>query len=276
MPWVGISGDCSKLEEAEEVLRSMGFTILRKFQLELQVEGAWRSFIVFEVLGFVEGVAEVLSAELGCPALESGPHLVLGEVSAKIWDEAAKIVFPEGREALVPILTYDAFLDLVLPTRKVKGLEGRITIIGRTFKLPLSKEDLHDIIKLGSKYLEKIERAVSVYGHDRILSASALTELLLRKTKPEEEFRYEVDFNEGMAFLYKNGKLTAVSIPRLAVMLAERGRFEEVEMLVSRCEGELSREVEMALLDLYNFYGEGSELGGKLKDFLTKRGIFKE
>ncbi|MEM4791046.1 MAG: hypothetical protein QXP54_06515 [Thermofilum sp.] len=276
MPWVGVSAECPKLEEAEKVLESMGFTVMKKFQLELQVEGAWRSFTVFEVLGFVEGAAELLAAELGCPALESGPHLVLGEVSAKIWDEAAKVVLPEGREVLIPILTYDAFLDLVLPTQKVRGLEGRITITGRTFKLPLTKEDLLEIARLGSKYLEKVEKAIAVYGSERIVSAAALSELLLRRVKLEEEFRYEVDFDEGVAFLYKGGKLTAVSIPRLAVMLAEKGRLEEVEQLFEKCEGELLHEVEAALLDLYSLYGEESAAGKKLKDFLVKRGILKE
>lgn len=271
-----MSADCSKLDDAERVLESMGFTVTKKFQLELQVEGSWRSFAVFEVLGFVEGAAELLAAELGCPALESGPHLVLGEVSAKIWDEAAKVVLPDGREVLIPILTYDAFLDLVLPTPKVRGLEGRITITGRAFKLPLSKEDLLEIAKLGSKHLEKIEKAISVYGSERIISASALSELVLRKIKPEEEFRYEVDFDEGVAFLYKGGKLTAVSIPRLVVMLAEKGRFEEVEKLLDRCKGEQLQEVEAALLDLYSFYGEESPAGRKLKDFLAKRGVLKE
>lgn len=275
MPWIGVPEDCRRGTEVEEILKSMGFTVLKEIRIELQIEGTWQRFVVFEVLGFVEGAASILAAELECPALESGPHLVLGEVSAKIWDEAAKVVFPDGREILIPILTYDAFLDIVLPTQKVKGLEGKITIMGRTFKLPLSKEDLLEIARLGSKYLEKIEKAIAVYGSGRILSSDALAELA-RKHLLEEEIKYEVDFEENIAFIYRGGKLTAVTIPRLVVMLAERGRLEEVEKLLEKCKGEQFSEIEAALLDLYNLYGEKSDAGKRLKEFLIRRGILKE
>ena len=273
MPWVGVAENCPKAAEAEEVLKSLGFTVLRRFRVELEVEGEWLGFTVFDVLGFAEGVAQVIAAELECPALESGPHLVLGEISAKIWDEAAKVVFPDGREVLVPVFTYDAFLDLVLPTKKVRGIEGRITIMGRSFKLPLSREDLLEIMKLGSKFLEKVEKAIAVYGVERVLSPLALRELAQREKGEGGEMSYEVDFDEGVALVKVGGKLTMVPIPRLVVMLAQRGRLEEVERLLENLKGEELSKTEEALLDLYSMLGDSGEVGAKLKELLAKRGL---
>jgi cell division protein ZapA (FtsZ GTPase activity inhibitor) len=275
LPWLGVSAECPREAEAEELLKSMGYTPRRKIQLEVLVEGSWTRFSVFEVHGFVEGVAGVLAEELGCPALESGPHLVLGEVSAKIWDEAAKVVFPDGREVLIPILTYDAFLDVVLPTSKVRGLEGRITILGKTYRLPLSKEDLAEIARLGEKYLEKVERAAAAYGLSRILSEAAL-EALKPARKAEEEISYEVDFEEKVAVVRRGGKLTVVTIPRLVLMLAETERFDEAEEILRKCGGEVLEEVREMLLELYSYYSREDEKRSRLKGFLEKLGFLKE
>jgi len=252
----------------------MGYIPRRKLQLEVLVEGSWTRFSVFEVHGFVEGVARVLAEDLGCVALESGPHLVLGEVSAKIWDEAAKVVFPDGREVLIPILTYDAFLDVVLPTPKVRGLEGRITILGKTYKLPLSKEDLAEIARLGEKYLEKVERAAAAYGLSRIISESALE--FLKPVKKVEELEYEVDLSENVAIVRKGGRLTIVSIPKLVVMLVEAERYGEAEDILRKCGGGVLEEVRDVLLELYNYYIREDEKRSRLKEFLEKLGLLKK
>lgn len=274
MPWLGVSAECPRGAEAEELLKSMGYIPRRKLQLEVLVEGSWTRFSVFEVHGFVEGVARVLAEDLGCVALESGPHLVLGEVSAKIWDEAAKVVFPDGREVLIPILTYDAFLDVVLPTPKVRGLEGRITILGKTYKLPLSKEDLAEIARLGEKYLEKVERAAAAYGLSRIISESALE--FLKPVKKVEELEYEVDLSENVAIVRKGGRLTIVSIPKLVVMLVEAERYGEAEDILRKCGGGVLEEVRDVLLELYNYYIREDEKRSRLKEFLEKLGLLKK
>uniref|UniRef100_A0A7C1TB31 Uncharacterized protein n=1 Tax=Thermofilum pendens TaxID=2269 RepID=A0A7C1TB31_THEPE len=275
MPWLGVSAECPREAEAEELLKSMGYILRRKLQLEVLVEGSWMRFSVFEVQGFVEGVAGVLAEDLGCPALESGPHLVLGEVSAKIWDEAAKVVFPDGREVLVPILTYDAFLDIVLPTSKVKGLEGRITILGKTYKLPLSREDLMEIAGLGEKYLEKVERAAAAYGLSRILSEAALDALKPAK-KIEEGLNFEVDFEENVAVVRRGGKLTIMSIPKLVLMLVEMERYSEAEEILRKCGGEVLGGAKEALLELYSYYVREDEKRSRLKEFLEKLGFLEE
>jgi len=274
LPWLGVSAECPRGAEAEELLKSMGYIPRRKLQLEVLVEGSWTRFSVFEVHGFVEGVARVLAEDLGCVALESGPHLVLGEVSAKIWDEAAKVVFPDGREVLIPILTYDAFLDVVLPTPKVRGLEGRITILGKTYKLPLSKEDLAEIARLGEKYLEKVERAAAAYGLSRIISESALE--FLKPVKKVEELEYEVDLSENVAIVRKGGRLTIVSIPKLVVMLVEAERYGEAEDILRKCGGGVLEEVRDVLLELYNYYIREDEKRSRLKEFLEKLGLLKK
>ncbi|ABL77666.1 hypothetical protein [Thermofilum pendens] len=272
MPWIGIGKKCLENEqEVAKYLEDSGVQVLKKFELEIEVDGEWIPFLVFEVLGFVEGLSEDLSRNFQCPTLESGPHLVLGEVSAKLWDEAVKVVFPDGGSRIIPVFTFDAFLDIRVPTKKVKGLKGQLILAGRVFELPLSKDDLLFIAKLDKKYLEKIEKAVAVYGLDKILSKEAQAELAGKPSK--KSLSYEVDYESGMALVMLENKIQTIGIPRLAVLLAEEEMYRDIREIYGKISEELKEKMKEALLDYYEFRKLSGRSLKDLEELLKELGV---
>jgi hypothetical protein len=250
VPWIGLRKGCVEEKDIEKYLMENGIHYVRKIELEVQVGDEWVPFLVFEVLGMIEGFAEEMSHTFNCPSLESGPHLVLGEISAKLWDEGAKIIFPDGSQRIIPIYTFDAFLDVRMPTNKVKGLKGQIIIAGNIFDLPLTLEDLAKIEKMGKKYIEKVEKAASVYGVTKILS-SEVREKLLEKEK--KEIKYEVDYDAGLALVMIGNKLQTVTIPRLVILLAEEKMYEQIKEVYSSAPEPLKKKLKESLLEYYEF-----------------------
>ncbi len=105
-------------------------------------------------------------------------HALIG-----IWEDAIKIVFPDGDTELIRIILNDNFLNLKLASEYVKGLKSYFYIKGITFELPLSKESLQQIYSMGSEAIDKLHRAISAYGYSKILSEDALKP----ETKKEEK-----------------------------------------------------------------------------------------
>ncbi|AKG38030.1 hypothetical protein MA03_00240 [Infirmifilum uzonense] len=276
MPWIGLESSCSS-EGVESLLKEYGYTVARKFAIELFVKESWMKFIIYEVIGFAEGVAELLSETFNCPALEAGPHLVLGEVSAKLWDEAAKVVMPTGESYIVPIYTYDGFLDVKMPTSKVRGLKGQIIIGGRAFDLPLKEEDILNLMIIDKRVKEKIEKAIAVYGEKRILSEE-LRERLGKKTRDEgrksTRIEYEIDPETKIVFCLYDGKLTSMSLSRFTVFLAENQMFDELKEFLNKLPPSQLREIYNTLKEYLEVYkstaGSRTELKNILEDLEKK------
>ncbi|MGC9107788.1 MAG: hypothetical protein ACP5IE_06340 [Infirmifilum sp.] len=276
MPWIGLESSCSS-EGVESLLKEYGYTVARKFAIELFVKESWMKFIIYEVIGFAEGVAELLSETFNCPALEAGPHLVLGEVSAKLWDEAAKVVMPTGESYIIPIYTYDGFLDVKMPTSKVRGLKGQIIIGGRAFDLPLKEEDILNLMIIDKRVKEKIEKAIAVYGEKRILSEE-LRERLGKKTRDEgrksTRIEYEIDPETKIVFCLYDGKLTSMSLSRFTVFLAENQMFDELKEFLNKLPPSRLREIYNTLKEYLEVYkstaGSRTELKNILEDLEKK------
>jgi hypothetical protein len=276
LPWIGLESSCSS-EGVESLLKEYGYTVARKFAIELFVKESWMKFIIYEVIGFAEGVAELLSETFNCPALEAGPHLVLGEVSAKLWDEAAKVVMPTGESYIIPIYTYDGFLDVKMPTSKVRGLKGQIIIGGRAFDLPLKEEDILNLMIIDKRVKEKIEKAIAVYGEKRILSEE-LRERLGKKTRDEgrksTRIEYEIDPETKIVFCLYDGKLTSMSLSRFTVFLAENQMFDELKEFLNKLPPSQLREIYNTLKEYLEVYkstaGSRTELKNILEDLEKK------
>lgn len=272
MPWVGLQASCAETEVLEEYLKSLGYTFSRSFEIEVLVSGSWKKFTVYEVQGFTEGIAEILSEAFNCPALESGPHLILGEVSAKLWDEAVKIVEPSGEVHFVAIYTFDGFLDMRIPTAKVKGLKGQIIVKGRVFDLPLTERDLAQISLLDTKVREKLEKAIAVYGAEKILGKDVLEKLRGAERASEERISYDIDAESGVVLCLVNGKLTSMRIPAFAIFLAQKEMYDELRKFVSLLDKEKLNEVKEALKDFYEIYGSTLRAPEKMKEILKEIG----
>jgi len=270
VPWLGLRKGCVEEEKIEEYLLENGIRFSRKFELELQIGEEWHTFTIFEVAGLIEGISEELAHVFNCPSLESGPHLVLGEISAKLWDEGAKVVFPDGRTSIVPIYTFDGFLDLRMPTNRVRGLRGQIIIGGNVFDLPLTLEDFAKIKNLGKKYVEKIEKAISVYGLSKILSREVQEKL---SEKEKKEIKYEVDFEAEMALLIIGNKLQTVTIPNLILILTEEGMHDDVKKVYNSAPEALKNKLKESLLEYYELRKSNKSKREMLETLLKELGI---
>ncbi len=273
MAWLGFEEGCIEEESFVEILRKNGIEPRKKFNIELLVKGEWAKFIVYEVHGFIEGSACSLAEATGCRILEGGKHLILGEVSAKIWDEAVKVCEPGGDVEIIPVYTYDAFLDVRMPSKYVRGLDPEILVGGKVYRLPLSMEDLEEIARKG--LIAKVEKAASVYGLFKIVSEDALRELRRRREEREREFRYEVDYESGYVVVMRGGKMSAVRLPRFAVMLAEEGRYDDLKKVLEEASPEARDEMYEALLDLYYLWKTIGKNVEDLEVFLKKEGILE-
>lgn len=227
MPWIGVAVEADE-ESVKKLLSNLGLEVVRTLGVvELETSRGWIKFRVFEVLGGVEDSARVIAEDTGLPAFESGPHLILGEVSARLWDEGAKVVFPDGKSEVIPIFTYDGFLDVRMPTRKVRGVKATIIAGGKMYELPLGIAELLEIYALGQKVLEKIEKAASVYGLDKVISSDALEELKRRRA----EVAVEVDYETGFVMIREGSRMRVVSINSYIPELIYRGEYTKLKEL---------------------------------------------
>ncbi|MEM1764298.1 MAG: hypothetical protein QW394_02000, partial [Thermofilaceae archaeon] len=272
MPWIGVSADISE-DDVKRALENLGLILLREIGVvELETSRGWLKFRVFEVAGGVEDSARVLAEDLSAPAFESGPHLVLGEVSARLWDEGAKVVFPDGESEVVPIFTYDGFLDVRMPTRRVKGLKATIIIGGTQYELPLEIKDLLEVYAKGQKAIEKVEKAASVYGLEKVVSPAALEELRRRRAG---EVSVEVDYEAGFVMVKEGVKVRVVSLDKFILDLIVRGELDKLRELVEKAPDEAKRRVhEMLRRELELAEASGDERRSKvLKEALEKLGF---
>jgi len=249
MPWVGVSESVEE-ERARALIESLGLRIDRVVGVvELETSRGWLKFRVFEVRGEVQGVAQVLASELSLPAFESGPHLVLGEVSARLWDEGARVAFPDGGSEVIPIFTYDGFLDIRMPTRKTRGLKATMVVGGRTFELPLQLKDLLEIYAQGRKALEKVDKAVAAYGLEKVVSSEALEEL--RRLKQAEEV-VEVDFDAGFVMVREGSRARVVSLERFFLEMIYRKRLDRVKEIMEKAPSDVRERLRRLVEAEYN------------------------
>ncbi len=240
MPWVGVESSKVDVKKLREIVEGYGLVVLGEKSIEVKTSRGWLRFLILEVAGFVEGVARALASELSVTALEAGPHLVLGEVSAKLWDEAVKVVFPDGEEELIPVYRYDGFLDLKLPTDNVRGVEATIVIKGETFTLPLKFEDLLRIREMGKHFLEKVEKAAAVYGTTRIIAPEALRALRERAAK---EVKVEVDYETGFVLIYDGARISTRPILSYVIELVKRGDVDKAKEILEKAPEKVKEEL---------------------------------
>jgi len=248
LPWIGVEAGKKELKELKQIAEEMGLRVLGEREIEVKTRRGWIKFVVLEVAGFVEGAARELARMLGVIALEAGPHLVLGETSARLWNEAVLVVFPDGEEETIPILTYDGFLDLRLPTDKVKGVEGTLTIRGKPYRLPLSADDLIEIYKRGEDALKKVEKAASVYGLGKIVSSEALKALRKARRGPP---KYEVDYDAGLALVHEGNTLRTIAVETLVLELAVKGFVDEAYKVYAEAPEEIKERIRRSVADEY-------------------------
>lgn len=271
MPWIGIEYSCPQ-SEVESFLKEYGYIIKRTFEIELFIREEWRKFKVYEVLGFAEGVAEVIAETFNCPALEAGPHLVLGEISAKLWDEAAKVVMPTGEIYIVPVYTYDGFLDVKMPTSKVRGLKGQMIIRGKAYDLPLAETEILSML-VDKNVKQKIDKAIAVYGASKIISKELLDTVMGKKlgeSSLKSKITYEIDPDTKIVLFLYEGKLTSLSLPRFIVFLVEREMFDDIENVLEKLDDSDLRNVYEVLREYSEFLSSSSKPSGKLEDILKK------
>ncbi|MEZ0346525.1 MAG: hypothetical protein ABWK01_08255 [Infirmifilum sp.] len=272
MPWIGLESSCVT-RDLEDYLKGYGYTILRTFEIELLVKDVWRKFTVYEVVGFAEGVAEILAETFNCPAIEAGPHLILGEVSAKLWDEAVKVVMPSGESFTIPVYTYDGFLDIKMPTSKVRGLKGEIIIAGKTFSLPLTENDFHELMIMDRRIKEKIEKAISVYGVKKILSEDFLGKIKESGTGEgikSGRLMYEIDDSTKMVLCLYEGKLTSMNLQRFAIFLVEKELFDELREFSKKLVPADRKIVLKALQEYFELYENSIKHRDRLKNIMEE------
>lgn len=196
MPLIGIEQGKVDLDTLASILEKLGLTPMEYMELEIKTKRGWIRFLVADVLGFTDGVASRLSTRFNCVAFEGGSHLRFGEPSAGIWEDAIKVVFPDGDTELIRIILNDNFLNLKLASEYVKGLKSYFYIKGVVFELPLSKESLHQVYSMGSEAVDKLHRAISAYGYSKILSEDALKPETKKEEKKEETSKKEEEQKE--------------------------------------------------------------------------------
>ncbi len=257
MPWVGLAAEVDE-DAGRSALEEVGLIVRRALgAVEVKTTKGWVRFKLYEVEGEVEGVAASLVEALGASALESGPHLILGEVSARLWDEGAKVVFPDGHSEIVALYTYDGFLDVRMPTDNVKGLKATIRIEGKTYELPLKLEDLIEIQSRGPQAIEKVEKAVAVYGLEKVISKEVLEELKRRKA----EVRVEVDYEAGFVLMREGAKMKVVTLRDYFLELLYKGEHEQAKKVYDGAPEGVKQSLLEIIREEYNALKELGEEG---------------
>ncbi len=239
------------VDRLRKLFEDNGLRVRSELEIEVKTSRGWIAFHVFDVTGFVEGLASYIATLYNVVALEAGKHLILGEVSAKLWDEAVKIVFPDGKSETIAIFTFDGFLDVRMPTGNVRGVKPQMVIGGKTYDLPLSLEDIVEIYGISKDYLEKIEKAASIYGLSRIISSDAIKELRNIKKKEGIERKVEIDYESGYVLILEGRKIVTKNIERYVTELLEEGRVEEAYGIYENAPQELKKDITEAVKDLY-------------------------
>ena len=271
MPWIGVEAEKVEKKKFEETVLRYGLTVFGEIEVEIKTSRGWLKFIVLEVGGFVEGLARDLSKLFDAAAIEAGPHLILGEPSAKIWDEAVKVVFPDGEEEVIPVFTNDSFLDVRIPNERIKGVKGSIVVGGKKYELPLTPESLIEIYTKGEKLFKKVEKAASVYGISSIVSAEAL-KALREKTKAPP--RYEIDYDAGLALIYEKNRIKTVNIITFLLDLLLKGFEQEALKIFEKAPEKLKIRIREAVKEEYEVYRDIGGLGAlRLKSFAKQIGL---
>ena len=273
MPWIGVeTANDQKISEVSEYIEEvLNYKILDKKTIQIKTKKSWKTFTVFDVVGFVEGVAKVISIKFNLVSLESGKHLVLGEPSAKLWDEAVLIVFPNGDTEMIPIFTYDGFIDVRMPNENIKGVKATIFIAGKKYELPLSLRDLIEIYQAGKHWMDKVEKAASVYGLTKILSEEALSSL--KKARKEEE-KIEVDYETGFIIVSKAGKISTIPIQAYILELINEDKLDKALEIYEKAPDEIKEKIEKVVIDEYEFQASLKKPGyEKLMEYAKKAGF---
>ncbi|MCS7105367.1 MAG: hypothetical protein NZ954_07375 [Thermofilaceae archaeon] len=271
MPWIGISEAADK-DKVQEVLENLGIRITKAMGIiELKTSRGWLKFTLYEVDGDTGYAVRYLATYTGEPVLESGPHLVLGETSARLWDEGARVVFPDGESEVLAVFTYDGFLDVRMPSPNTRGLKATMVLGGKTYELPLKMSDLLEIYRLGQKAIEKLEKAASVYGLEKIVDKEALNELKRRSV----ETRVEVDYEGGFVLVQEGTKARVVSIRDYFVSLIYGLKYEKIKELLENAPERVKKEL---FLTLKEEYEECKSIGDEktlkiLSDIMAKLGL---
>ncbi len=272
MPWVGIETRKMEKNKFLDFLLSIGFKPIGSMEIEVKTSEGWIKFFVAEVLGFVGGIAKKLAFKFQVAGLEGGRHLILGETSAKLWNECVKIVFQNGKEEVVPVYIYDGFLGLKLPTDKVKGLEGYLTIEDRKFNVPLTREDLKEIYSMGEKAAQKLDKVISAYSYSEILSNEAFKAMLRIDELKEEITQVEIDYDAGYVIYMSNETIYTKRLYEYVLDLVFKGKKEKAKEIFSKAPEKIKKETLKEIGRELKIYEKIKleEKVKKIKDFLSE------
>ncbi|RLF07637.1 MAG: hypothetical protein DRJ64_02575 [Thermoprotei archaeon] len=272
MSWIGVEEGKINIELLEKYLNENGFLILNKIRISVKTSKNWIDFVVFEVSGFTEGLADVISRRFNVISLEGGKHLILGETSAKLWDEAVKIVFPNGDSEIVPIFTFDGFLDLRMPTENIRGVNPTILVSGKLYTLPLSLDDVLEIYKKGKKFFEKIEKVATIYGVDKVISREAMDIL---KERSKKSIKIEVDYETGYVLISNGVSLTTKTLSSYFLSLIFEDNIEEALKIYNDAPSQVKDELKNLVIEELEIQKNLNAFGNviKLKRFIEKSGI---
>lgn len=266
MAWVGVEKDKVETKRFRDFIRRLSYKPRREFVLSVRTSRGWIKFNVVEVAGFVDGVARIVASELNAAGLEAGEHLIMGETSARLWDEAVRVAFPDGKEEVITILTYDGFLDIRIPNENVEGLNATITIAGKVYELPLSLNDLTEIYSKGKEWVEKVEKAAMAYGITKVVSEEAL-EAVRRGFKPGR--KVEIDYEAGYVLIWEEGKIRTKPLSTYLLELLMEDNVEDAVRIYENAPENTKK-------DLENMVKEEMELQKSLgrEDLVNKYSVF--
>jgi len=268
LAWIGVEGKIGS-DRLRKLLERLSYRPVKELKISVKTSKGWMEFNVFEVIGFVEGAARVVSGELKAAGLEAGDHLILGEVSARLWEEAVKVVFPDGSEEVIPILTYDGFLDIRIPNENVRGVKATIVIAGKVYELPLSLKDLEEIYSKGKEWAEKVEKAAMAYGVRKVLSQEAI-EALLKGTRIGRKI--EVDHESGYVIISERGRITTKPVSTYILELLAEGSLDEAKKIYKELPEEMRNDVRSIVeeeRDIQRSLGR-DDLANTYEEFLKK------
>lgn len=271
MAWIGAEKSKTDIEMLKDIARRNSLLVTGQREISIRSSRGWIDFTVLEVAGFVEGMARLIAETFGAAGLESGEHLILGEVSARLWDEAVKIVFPNGHEEVVTIFTFDGFLDIRMPTDKIRGVKPTMVLLGKVYELPLELKDLVEIYNTSEKLIEKIEKAASIYGINRVVSSEALQ--ALRRGSIGE--KVEVDYESGYVVISSGKSIRTKPISTYIVELILSGKMDEARRVYEEAPESIKRDVEGILQEEYIIYSSigNEDIKARLEEFAGKVGI---
>ena len=242
MGYIGIEKEGLNLDDVKKILEDSGLKINNIDEVEIKTKNNWKTFIRFEVLGFIEGYGPELSKKFNRAVFEWGEHTILGEVSAKLWHESVKIYYPDGDSEVIEVRIHDGFLDLILPTENIRGIKGSVVIGGLRIELPINGEQLFQISRLGDKAIRKLEKVVEIYGKERVLSESAIILLELAKRSEEKE-EIDIDYETGFVIKRKGKKIITVPLWRYILNLIDDERFDEAKEILEKAPQETRNEI---------------------------------